>query len=55
MKRTLKLTAMICVGLALTYSQALAGADNLRVVGSWSSLTLFKNFEKPFWTETVPK
>lgn len=55
MKRTLKFAAMICAGLAFSCTQALAGADNLRVVGSWSSLTLFKNFEKPFWTETVPQ
>lgn len=27
----------------------------LRVVGSWSSLTLFKNFEKPFWTQVLPE
>ncbi|MFK5926825.1 MAG: TRAP transporter substrate-binding protein [Desulfuromusa sp.] len=31
-----------------------AFAKDLRVVGSWSSLTMFKNFEKPFWTEVVP-
>ncbi|NNK57492.1 MAG: TRAP transporter substrate-binding protein [Desulfofustis sp.] len=55
MKRTIKIAAMICVGLAFSCTQALAGPDNLRVVGSWSSLTLFKNFEKPFWTETVPQ
>ncbi len=32
-----------------------AWAEPLRVVGSWSSLTMYKNFEKPFWTEVVPK
>jgi len=36
-------------------SLAFAGPDELRVVGSWNSLTMFKNFEKPFWTEVVPK
>ena len=30
------------------------GARQLRVVGSWSSLTLYKNFEQPFWTKTLP-
>lgn len=34
---------------------AYAGTKNLRVVGSWSSLTLYKKFEKPFWTEILPK
>jgi TRAP-type C4-dicarboxylate transport system substrate-binding protein len=55
MKLKMKITAIICLGLALSCTQALASVDKLRVVGTWSSLTLFKNFEKPFWTETVPK
>lgn len=37
-----------------TASQALAEKE-LRVVGSWSSLTMFQNFEKPFWTEILPE
>ena len=32
-----------------------AAVNQLRVVGSWSSLTMYNNFEKPFWTEVVPK
>ncbi len=28
-------------------------AEEMRVVGSWSNLTLHKNFEQPFWTETA--
>lgn len=55
MKLTTKITATICLGLVLSCTQALAEVDKLRVVGTWSSLTLFKNFEKPFWTETVPQ
>ncbi|MGA1847048.1 TRAP transporter substrate-binding protein [Deferribacter abyssi] len=31
-----------------------AAPKNLRVVGSWSSLALYKQFEKPFWTEILP-
>ncbi|MCF7935729.1 MAG: TRAP transporter substrate-binding protein [Synergistales bacterium] len=27
----------------------------LRVVGSWSSLTMYQNLEKPFWTEKLPE
>ena len=54
MKLKMKIAVIICVGLALSYTQSIASVDKLRVVGTWSSLTLFKNFEKPFWTETVP-
>ncbi len=32
-----------------------AAAEELSVVGSWSSLPLYKQFEKPFWTEILPK
>jgi len=40
--------------LSLLLSSAVVLAKDLRVVGSWSSLTMFKNFEKPFWTEKLP-
>lgn len=46
-------TAMVAAALFVT-SVTCVTAQELRVVGSWSSLTLYKNFEKPFWTETVP-
>lgn len=50
------LTVIACLTVALvTAATSSALAQKLRVVGSWSSLTLYKNFEKPFWTETVPK
>lgn len=50
-----KLAAVFCMGFFLSCSSAFAQPAKLRVVGSWNSLTLFKNFEKPFWTETVPQ
>ncbi len=31
-----------------------AFAEDLSVVGSWSSLPLYKQYESPFWTETLP-
>jgi len=31
-----------------------AFAEDLSVVGSWSSLPLYKQYEYPFWTETFP-
>jgi TRAP-type C4-dicarboxylate transport system substrate-binding protein len=48
------LTATLTV-ITLTSGMAGAAGNQLRVVGSWSSLTAFTNFEKPFWTEIVPK
>ena len=49
--------AFVVTMVAFIFAANLAGAarDQLRVVGSWSSLTMYKNFEKPFWTEVVPK
>ena len=55
MRLRTKLAALVCMGFLFCYASAFAGPDQLRVVGSWSSLTLFKNFEKPFWTEVVPQ
>lgn len=44
--------------IALTASAALAGpalAEDLAVVGSWSSLPLHKEYEAPFWGKTLPE
>jgi TRAP-type C4-dicarboxylate transport system substrate-binding protein len=32
-----------------------ASAQNLKVVGSWSFLSLYKNFEVPFWSDKLPE
>ena len=32
-----------------------AYAESLSVVGSWSSLPLYNQYEKPYWTEVLPK
>lgn len=43
--------------LALTASAVIVGpamAEELAVVGSWSSLSLHQQFEAPFWGETLP-
>nr|MBM1003303.1 TRAP transporter substrate-binding protein DctP [Desulfofustis sp. PB-SRB1] len=55
MRLTMKITLLTWLGIVLSCSGVHADVDKLRVVGTWSSLTLFKNFEKPFWTETVPQ
>lgn len=55
-KRTKALALTVALAAAfLAADTSSALAKKLRVVGSWSSLTLYKNFEQPFWTEVVPK
>lgn len=49
------MAVVVTASFMLFCSTAFAAPETLRVVGSWSSLTLYKNFEKPFWTEVVPK
>ncbi len=44
--------------LSLTLTTALAApalAEDLNVVGSWSSLPLHKEYESPFWGKTLPE
>lgn len=48
MKRTMT------VLLATSALAAPAMAEDLSVVGSWSSLPLHKQYEAPFWSETLP-
>ena len=47
MKKTLAIAAAV-----MAASPAIA--EDLSVVGSWSSLPLHNQFEAPFWTETLP-
>lgn len=49
--KKIMMTAMTAVLLA---GPALA-EEQLAVVGSWSSLPLYKQFTTPFWTEELPK
>ena len=49
MKRTLSILA------ATTALAAPAFAEDLSVVGSWSSLPLHNQYEVPFWTMTLPE
>lgn len=46
--------ALSALGLALAAAGSANAADTLNVVGSWSSLELNRQFEKPFWSETLP-
>jgi TRAP-type C4-dicarboxylate transport system substrate-binding protein len=53
MKRCILIMA-VCVSVVLLF--AFAGqAKELRVVGSWSNQPMFKEYEKPFWTKTLPE
>ena len=40
--------------LAATLSTQASASEMLSVVGSWSSLPLHKQFEQPFWNQTIP-
>ena len=45
------------ISIILAATTALAApaiAEDLSVVGSWSSLPLHKQYEAPFWSETLP-
>lgn len=57
MKSFLKYT-VAAAGVAVVATASASAAElqdtDLTYVGSWSSLSLFKNFEKPFWGETLP-
>lgn len=45
----------LIIALGVTTAMvAPAAAENLSVVGSWSGLPLHKQYEAPFWSETLP-
>lgn len=54
-KQILTMLAVSFLCILFFAPSTLASDKKIRVVGSWSSLTMFKNFEKPFWTQVVPK
>lgn len=52
------LTSAVTAAVLVVASQASAqelDSTNISYVGSWSSLSLYKNFEKPFWQDHVPE
>ena len=48
-------TTIIPAVIAAAILSTPAMAENFTVVGSWSSLPLHNEYEKPFWTEVLPK
>ena len=51
-KMVSSLLAVSALGAGFVATPAVA--EELSVVGSWSSLPLYKQYENPFWTETLP-
>ena len=49
----MNLAKALLAGTALLASPAMA--EELAVVGSWSNLPLYQDFETPFWTEKLPE
>lgn len=49
------MTRLTAILAATTTLAAPAFAEDLSVVGSWSSLPLHQQYEAPFWSETVPE
>jgi TRAP-type C4-dicarboxylate transport system substrate-binding protein len=50
-----KLMALSAISLVALTAGSVAQAEELAVVGSWSGLPLHKQYEAPFWTETLPE
>ena len=48
-------TTIIPAVIAAAILSTPAMAENFTVVGSWSSLPLHNEYEKPFWTEVLPQ
>ncbi len=51
----MKKSFMVILGLLVASSSLLAAPKKLRVVGSWSSLSLYKEYEKPYWKKEFIK
>ncbi|MEX2631955.1 MAG: TRAP transporter substrate-binding protein [Tistlia sp.] len=52
---TLSAASLLAAGLAAPAAAQDIQEVELSVVGSWSGLPLHKQFERPFWTETLPQ
>ena len=50
--KTISLISFFVLGAGFAASPTVA--EDLSVVGSWSSLPLYRQYEKPFWSETLP-
>lgn len=48
-------TALVASGIGANAQDQALPETTLSVVGSWSNLPLYQDFEQPFWTETLPE
>lgn len=55
MKRVLSLLALAATAFTATAQVQDLPATKLKVVGGLSNLSLYNDFEKPFWTKTIPE
>lgn len=55
MKRVLSLLALAATAFTVTAQAQDLPATKLKVVGGLSNLSLYNDFEKPFWTKTIPE
>ena len=55
MKRVLSLLALAATAFTATAQAQDLPATKLKVVGGLSNLSLYNDFEKPFWTKTIPE
>ncbi len=55
MFRRIAWIAVLVSCIVFISSSVFAFKSSLTVVGSWSSLALYKKFERPFWTKELPK
>jgi TRAP-type C4-dicarboxylate transport system substrate-binding protein len=58
MMTTKHLVSAVAAGMLVTASQASAqelDETSIAYVGSWSSLSLYQNFERPFWERHLPE
>ncbi len=51
---TLRKTAIAAIAFTAVFNTPIVAAESINAVGSWSSLPLYKKYEAPFWTETLP-
>ena len=55
MMKSMAAMAAISIGLAAGAAQGdEVKTHQLKVLGTWSSLSQYKNYEEPFWTKTLP-
>ena len=54
-KRVTVAAIAVMISLLFTAGSAVSAERELRVVGSWSSLTMYRQLEQPFWTKALPE